>query len=139
MSKGRRWVDGLPVLGGPAPGVAGGRGADLGRREQRTALRRTKASSAAVSFTLSVKEQGTAHPGHGNGPHPGGLAIDLSLHLRAVTGRGDDTRNLGGGTRSLFLRPRLLALALVADGERGAADEAVGLGGQGPVLGALES
>ncbi len=60
-----------PVFCGPASGMAGGRGVDLARREQRPALRGTKASSAAVSFTRSVKEQRTAHPGHGNGPHLG--------------------------------------------------------------------
>lgn len=55
-------------LCGPASGVAGGRGADLARREQRVAPRGTKASSAAVSFTRSVKEKKTANLGHGNGP-----------------------------------------------------------------------
>jgi hypothetical protein len=57
--------------------VAGGRGVDLARREQRTALRGTKASSAAVSFTRSVKESKTANLGHGNGPH-------LIAALRAI-------------------------------------------------------
>jgi hypothetical protein len=69
----------LVVFRGPASGVAGGRGADLARREQRTALRGTKASSAAVSFTRSVKESKTANLGHGNGP----LWL---LPLRAIAG-----------------------------------------------------
>ena len=65
------------VFRGPASGVAGGWGDDLARREWREALRGTKASSAAVSFTRSVKEDRTANLGNWNGPR---------LTMRPVSG-----------------------------------------------------
>ena len=95
---------------GPASGAAGGRGVDLAEREQREALRGAKASSAAVSFTRSVKEQRTAHPGHLNGPHLANHGSNLSPHLRALACRGDDTLHFGGGTSQLLLLLGLLAL-----------------------------
>lgn len=60
-----------PVFGGPAPGMAGDRGGDLGGAApsgaQRSDLQAGQFAKQG-SFTRSVKESGPAIPGHGKGP-----------------------------------------------------------------------
>ena len=104
----------LAVLRGPASGVAGGRSADLARREQRTALRGTKASSAAVSFTRSVKERKTANLGHGNGTLL--VACELSPDLRTFAIPCDDGQRLTDGLNGPLRLRRHPEVALGIDG-----------------------
>jgi hypothetical protein len=99
-----------PVFSGPATGLAGDRGGDLAGAApsgaQRSDLQAGQFAKRA-SFTRSVKESGSAIPGHGKGPPlVSAGSAGLTVLREGWQPVGARRRYPGGSTRSAMARPR---------------------------------